>query len=489
MIEISARADELGIGTLTAAVHAAVTRLGGSGEAAALAVRVAAEDAARRLSGGEEAPTLTVSLEVTGAQAQLQFTDRGSPVQGVPEPLLALLEFGALVSVDAASDGHGNRTSLVLPLPGHSRLLDLDAVEVYGDDVELSAEAVSYRALEPGDATGLTRAIYRTYGWSYPLADLYYPERIAAAIESGTRVGEVAVTAEGEVVSHWGAVFLAPGVVETGNTVTDPRFRRRGLAKDLGDRLLERLGRMGVRGRLREPVMTHSATQAIALQEGASIVGCYIHMTNPLQQVGITDGVMRQRGSASVMYVPLQPLRPAKLWVPPAYSELVAEVLRHTDWPRTVEAPRAHEHVPLTSALATAYDATNHLGVVTVTRVGADLVTVLDENLHAMRKAGSEWVSVRLPLTQEPTGTLGAGLSELGLSFGALLPEFLDGEDCLALQWLADREIDTAEWVYADDRVAHIVDAIVQQARDVGERDAVHRRRAARRAALLAPLG
>ncbi len=489
MIELRAPADEVGITTLTSAVHAAVTGMGGTGEGAALAVRITAQDAAGRLGRGEESPVLIVTVEVHGGQVTLVLVDRGAPVDGVPDGLLPLLDLGVLVGAEAASDGSGNRTVLQVPLAGHGRLVDVDSVEVFGDDVELSAEEVVIRPVEVGDAAGLTRAIYRAYGWTYPVADLYYPDRIAAQIVTGTRVGEVAVTGAGEVVAHWGAWFVAPGVVETGNTVTDPRFRRRGLAKALGERLLDRLQQMGVRGRLREPVLTHPATQEIALKEGAAVVGCYLNMTHPLQQIGITDGVTRSRGSVSVMYVPLQPLAPADLWIPRPYADLVATVLSHTEWPRTMHAPRAHEHLPLTSALSTAYDSPNHLGIITVTRVGANLIPALDDALQDMRRAGSEFVTVRLPATQEALATLGAGLPELGLGYAALVPEFLEGRDCLALQWLADPDVDTTGWAYADERVSSIVSAIVSQAHEVGQRGGVQRRRAAARASLLAPLG
>ena len=46
-------------------------------------------------------------------------------------------------------------------------------------------------------AAALTRAIYRCYGWTYPGPALYFPDRIAAQIERGERIGEVAVTEEG----------------------------------------------------------------------------------------------------------------------------------------------------------------------------------------------------------------------------------------------------------------------------------------------------
>ena len=58
-----------------------------------------------------------------------------------------------------------------------------------------SRRAATVRALTAADAPALTRCIYRCYGWSYPYAEMYYPDRLAAAISEGSRNGGVAVDA------------------------------------------------------------------------------------------------------------------------------------------------------------------------------------------------------------------------------------------------------------------------------------------------------
>ena len=184
------------------------------GEGVGLMVRHLGVNARERLLGGEEDATLIMQAEVRGTEFVVTVRDLGDP----------------------------------------------DALQIVPEVCEPSAGVVTFRPMVAGDAASPTRIIYRCYGWSYSHADFYYPERIAAELESGERIGEVAVTSEGEVVAHLGAVYLSTSVVETGGTVTDPRFRRRGIADELGGRLLARLEEIGVIGRVREPVMTHAAT-------------------------------------------------------------------------------------------------------------------------------------------------------------------------------------------------------------------------------------
>ena len=494
MITLTASADEIGITVMAATARAAMAANGGDGEGVGLMVRHLGVNARERLHGGEEDATLTMHAEVCGTEFVVTVRDLGVPVTGAPDGVLSLLEIGVATAADARSDGAINVTEVRFGLPAHHRIVDTDGLQIVSEAWEPSADVVMFRPMVPGDAASLTRIIYRCYGWSYSHADFYYPERIAAALESGERIGEVAVTSDGEVAAHWGAVFLSASVVKTGGTVTDPRFRRRGIAVELGVRLLARLEGIGVIGRVRDPVMTHAATQEIALREGATIIGAYLNVTHPIQQIGITDGVGAARGSLSVAYSALRPLTPAHVWIPSPYESMVRMVLEASEWPREL-APAGRSPVcPERSVLSTSFVSTNNSGQIVVTVVGADLVDAIDLTLHQMRRSGAEYVQVRLPANQPALGTLAAGLVELGLGFAAFIPEFEPltedglGGDALVTQWLADSDIDASGWVFADDRVKNLVLAVIDQARDVAVRGQNLQRRAASRARLFAAL-
>jgi len=347
---------------------------------------------------------------------------------------------------------------------------------------------VTIRELQPEDAPALSRCLYRCYGWTYPGADMYFPERVEAAIRSGKRIGEVAVDENGEVGSHWGAVFVAEGVVETGGTITDPRFRRRGIANQLGDRLLDRLVANGVRGRMREPVVTHSATQHIALREGATMVGLHIYSLAPFQQIGITDGLVKARTSLTVMYSPLVDLAPATIWVPADYEAIVRLIAKSTDWPRDFGTVRGAVDQPSRSNVTSSYDSLNQAGAIVVNEIGHDLVDAIDETLSQLRSAQAEVVRVFLPANDPALASVGAGLSALGLAFASFFPEYGVLGDTLSLQWLRDPEVDDSDWEYANEDVEKLAHMILAQARSVGDQATTIRRRYARRQELFAAL-
>jgi GNAT superfamily N-acetyltransferase len=367
-------------------------------------------------------------------------------------------------------------------------LIDTDELEVLDAEVAVTDAEVEFTELTSEHAAALTRCLYRCYGWSYPSPSMYYPDRIAAALEAGTRIGEVAVDANGEVAAHWGAVFLTDGVVETGGTVTDPRFRRRGLANVLGDRLLERLVSMGVHGRLREPVMTHSATQAIALREGAVLMGINLQTALPLQQVGITDGVLDERLSISVFYGPLVPLHGATLHAPAIYTPILNEVLSKSEWGYRVADVRPASDIAAHSTVASSYDSVNRVGSIEVTEVGTDLVDVIDEVLNQLRRGGAEVVRAMLPLDQPATASIGAGLGSLGFAYAFLAPRYGRFGNVLFVQWLRNPEIDMSSWVFADPHVERVAGMIVAQVAELNRSAVALRRREARRQQLFAAL-
>lgn len=481
MIRLTAPLDDIGGAAMSAAARMAVERLGGDGDGCALVVRLLLEDAVSRQVEGVDAGDAELLIDVAGTEVVLSLRDGGAPIQWEPASLHPLVSLGIVTGSSVGTDGHANVTEVRLALQAHHQVFDHTGIDVLAEDAPESGDEVFIRDLTPDDAAGLTSLIYRCYGWSYAHSDMYYPDRIAAAVRSGQRLGEVAVSGSGEVVAHWGAVRHGPYVVESGSTVTDPRYRHRGIAAQLGEHLLKRLESMGTIGRFREPVLTHTATQALALKEGAVMVGLRAECGHAIAQVGITDGLLDHRTSVTVAYAALRPLEAAEIHIPHVYESILRTVLSHAQWSRTIVRPESLGDIPAESVSATIYDRANGSAVIDVSVVGLDLIDVVDSALDSARRAGSRYVEVRLPTAQPALAHLGEGLIDLGLAYAAYIPLLQETSDVLALQWLDNPEVDTSDWHYADDHVEALALSVVAQIRDAAERAIRVRREAARR--------
>ena len=168
MINATAPADVAGVGVLAETARLAVAAEGGPGEVAALVVRLLGDDAMRRLARGEERADVELSVVLDGTESVVTVTDRGEPVTGAPSTVLALVDLGLATACDGRITGGGNATEVRLPLPAHGRLIDDSAIEVIGEDAELSDAPVEMMPIAVEHAAALTRAIYRCYGWTYP---------------------------------------------------------------------------------------------------------------------------------------------------------------------------------------------------------------------------------------------------------------------------------------------------------------------------------
>jgi GNAT superfamily N-acetyltransferase len=488
IVTSTAPANESGVAVLADVARSAASQEGGAAEVVAVIVRLLAEDAWRRCTVDAGSATLTLAVDVDGTELALRLRDTGEPVSGPPPTVLSLVDLGLASGAAGGADGSGNEMVVRVPLPAHARGLDAEDLEVLAEDAPLVDDEVELRDLLPEDAPALVRCIYRCYGWSYPYTEIYFPDRIAAAIADGTRQGWVAVAADGEVACHIGTVRLADGVVMAGGGVTDPRFRRRGLLRQLGARMETWIAESGIRTRLAEPVLTHAITQQMSLGAGRDLVGLYLSVRGPLQQVEFTDGMLDRRSSLLTTHHAIVPLEPATLWVPAIYDGAVRQVLEPTSWPREIGQVRGTPDAPPASVMGSSYDAHNQIGSVRVSTVGDDLVEAVDDALTQLARAGAESVRVYLPANQPALASLGAGLGALRLGFAALLPRFGELGDVLVVQWVRDPEVDDSAWVYADDRVEAFARMVIEQARELGDAATRERRRQARRAQLFAAL-
>ena len=487
-INVTAPADSEGVAVLADVARTAAARHAGGAEVAALLVRLLGDDAVRRSSVDRARATVSLAVDVDGTELVLSVRDAGEPVIGPPAEVLALVDVGLASGADGGADGTGNAVIARVPLPAHSRVVEAGDLEVLTEDAPLTDAPVTVRALTAEDAPALTRCVYRTYGWSYPYAEMYYPDRLAAAITEGTRHGGIAVDGDGEVVTHCGWVEVTEGVVMIGGGVTDPRYRRRGLL----DQVLAGFGGYMAQNEtvamLSEPVLTHIVTQRMALRMGGDLVGIYLNVRGPIQQVDFTDGLLDRRSSLLATHHAIAPMEPTTWWIPAAYEPLVRHVHAATEWPREFGTVRGVADAPVASVVTSSYDSLNQIGAIRVPTVGLDLVEAIDAALGQLQRAGAEMVRVYLPATQSALATVGAGLGALRLGFSAIIPRYGAIGDALILQWVRDPEIDDSEWAYADERVEFFARLVMAQARELGDAATRERRRQARRQQLLAAL-
>lgn len=341
----------------------------------------------------------------------------------------------------------GNRVELLKHLP-HTDVRDHLPEDEHRRTVEATAAhedvPLEIRMMHPEESFRLSRCVYRSYGYSYDWDYIYYPDRIRELQEKGLMISCVAVTPEGEFVGHLAITVEHPAspVGEAGQAVVDPRFRGHHLFPKMKTFMAEWAGDVGMYGLYSEATAVHPYSQRGNLQLGARETGFllgYIPASVSYKQIG--EGGEGRRGSVALFYMRVKAEPERKIYPPAPYLEEVKRVVEHNGLRRTVGEVNDPTLQPSRMSVEVRQD--HNLAFVRVEEPGADLEELVHSHLRDLCLHRVDCIYVDLPLSHPATQRFAAGLNNLGVFFGGIIPEaHPGGGDVLRLQYLNNVEIE-----------------------------------------------
>jgi anti-sigma regulatory factor (Ser/Thr protein kinase) len=369
----------------------------------------------------------------------------------------------------------GNRVELIKHLPHGDVREELPEEEhhrVVGAPAAPEDARLEIRMMRPEESAELSRCVYRSYGYSYDWDYVYYPDRIRELQESGLMRSCVAVTPEGEFVGHLAAKVEHPDspVAEAGQAVVDPRFRGHRLFERMKTFLAERANEWGMYGLYSEATAVHPYSQRGNLKLGARETGFllgYIPASVSYKEIG--EDREGRRGSVALFYMRTRDEPDRAIYPPKEYREMVRRVVEHNGLRRDVE-DSADAEVPPSTRMNVNVRRDHNLAFLQVEEPGSDLRELVQARLRELRLHGVDCAYVDLPLSHPATPRAGAGLGDLGLFFGGIIPEAdggAAGGDVLRLQYLNEVEIRAEDVHTASDFGQELVALIFQQKRAV----------------------
>ena len=323
------------------------------------------------------------------------------------------------------------------------------------------------RLMTHEDAAGVAELAMACYGTTYRHQRIYSPELLIEDQEAGIQLNEVAVTPDGEVVSHSAFVFHGPTVVESCEAMTAENYRGQRVFERLELQLFERVQKLGVKWIMAEPVLLHTASQEVVVRGGGAITG--VRLKCCAAQTVDPDGFIDKtahggRRSLTIGFVPIAEVSEREAWVSSDYAELVAMALGQTAWPRTLRTdPPADLTRAEKSTLSSSFDEQQANMEIEVEVIGEDITEVVCAARDAAQAAGALSIELLIP-TNDPASASVALLDE-GFSYAAFLPGMRDDSDVLLLQWLDDPQVDTEVWHLLNPQVESLAHAIVAQAK------------------------
>jgi anti-sigma regulatory factor (Ser/Thr protein kinase) len=416
------------------------------------AVEVVCMNVIEHAFGPDEDGSLDVSVLRGAGQVVVAVEDKGLPFDysrlqsGEDGTVLETLHqsFDEVRFVNLGRQG--NRVEMRKHLP-HADVREHLPEEEHRDT--LAAAAVSedtpleIRTMHPEESFELSRCVYRSYGYSYDWDSIYYPDRIRELQEKGLMRSCVAVTPEGEFAGHLAVSVERPDspVGEAGQAVVDPRFRGHHLFPRMKTFMAERSGEVGMNGLNSEATAVHPYSQKGNLHLGARETGFllgYIPASVSYNQIG--EEREGRRGSVALFYMRVQDEPEREIFPPVAYLEEIGLVVEHNGLRRVVgEYP---EPAPEHSRISVEVRQDHNLAFARVERPGSDLTEVVHRHLRNLSLHRVDCVYIDLPLSYPATPGAAAGLEDLGLFFGGIIPEAHSaGGDVLRLQYLNNVEV------------------------------------------------
>lgn len=362
----------------------------------------------------------------------------------------------------------GNRVELVKDLPQADAREGLTGEE-HRETVEAPAASeevpLEIRTMRSEETPLLSRAVYRSYGYSYDWDDIYYPDRIRELQESRLMRSCVAVTSEGEFVGHLAVMVERPDspVGEAGQAVVDPRFRGHHLFPKMKTFMAEQCKKSGMYGLYSEATAVHPYSQRGNLHLGARETGFLLGYIPPsVAYKDIGEDRAGRRGSVALFYMRTNEEPEQKIHPPDRYRDVVQRVVEHNGLRRKVvdipdsRAALASSHVDLRVRRD------HNLALVRVIEPGKDLLELVRARLRELCLHRVDVIYVDLPLSHPATRACGGRLEELGFFFGGILPELLNG-DVLRLQYLNNVEIERGDVSTASDFGEELLNLIFEQ--------------------------
>lgn len=319
------------------------------------------------------------------------------------------------------------------------------------------------RLTRPTETVEVSRLFYRSYGYSYVLDSIYYPDRFARLIEKGEIISAVAVLGENEIVGH-GGLEKEEGyrrIAEAGMAATKPVVRGHGGMTRIVEFLIDHAKAAGMDGLYARAVADHPYSQKTGFTCGFRDCGIVLGLGLPETDYKDIVGPVCQRVSTVYSFLPLTEMVRSSLYPPERHRQLIEAIYENMGIDViTAPSDEYRYNAPETSAsLKSRLILCDARAEIVVTGGGSNTVTELSRALKDLLRQKVEQICLFLDLEDPLTASLCKESEGLGFFFSAVVPR-LHFDHCLVLQYLNNITLDYSKLKIASDFGKRILDYI-----------------------------
>ncbi|MHC1707360.1 MAG: ATP-binding protein [Bacteroidales bacterium] len=349
----------------------------------------------------------------------------------------------------------GKRVELVknLPMEDPASLMTEEDRKNIEQKESLSTEPVIFRMMSPADATGLTRCVYRTYGYTYGCDYIYNPPEVREMLASGVIESFLAVTESDEIVGHLAMMFHKRGakVAESGQAVVDNRFRGRKLFEQLKLQLLDYARKTGIYGIYSEATTAHPYSQKGNVTLGAVETGFLLGYAPDSVVIKTIEAKSKaMRLSALLYYLKTNEEPQRTIYLPEKHKPILTHIIHRMKLNREFGTASLPAELQDNSIILSKIRPEWGHAIITVSEYGKDFTLAMKSLLRDVKNQNISSIYIDLLLGKPATPHFYDELESLGFSFSCLIPEY-EEDDVIRMQYLNNFSVDQDKIAVASD--------------------------------------
>jgi anti-sigma regulatory factor (Ser/Thr protein kinase)/RimJ/RimL family protein N-acetyltransferase len=333
--------------------------------------------------------------------------------------------------------------------------IDTTRLESYEQPVQQAPQErvkIPYKIqlLEPKQAIEISQCAYRTYGYTYIMENIYYPERLVEMNKSGDLISAVAVTEDsGEMMSHVALEFFGKKrqTPELGMALTKPQFRGQGCMTVLNQLLIEQAKSRGIRGIYAKGVSTHPYSQKALLRTGFKDCAILIGLSAP-KVFEKMEVQLSQRETLVLSYLKLIESEPSTIYAPANHQAMITEIYRNIGVEVQIQDATSTTASPidlLQSDIEVEINSTLNYAVIYINAIGTNFKNEISQRLKELLLKKVEVINLYLDLCDPAVGQQVQACEALNFFFAGIFPS--GSRQYLILQYLNYVAIDYSKIV------------------------------------------
>ena len=305
---------------------------------------------------------------------------------------------------------------------------------------------IRVRPMQPSEALEVSRAIYKSYGDSYPYPYVYFPDKLIELNRSGRIHSAVAVTDDNRIAGHCALHYpnARTAIAEMAQGVVKPEFRSQGCFARLTGYLIAKAKEDGVMGIFAQPVTNHTFSQQVGHRFGLKDCALLLsHIPTTISFHGIAESP-EQKISVLVQFRYLN--RPDTLtgFPPRHHRKMLMHLYQNLGVTPDWQQP-AHNELSLPAQetlIKIAVKSPLNLAIIEIFQFGNDLLKRIEHEIKSLSQKRIDIVNLYLNLSNPFVYHYTSKLEKLGFFFAGILPGATQGRDALILQLLNQCPID-----------------------------------------------